>query len=345
MFEISIIGTSELGKEIPMVTLGSGKKVILAWSQMHGNESTTTKALMDFLAFIFQKKQNVDEINAFLATHTVHIIPILNPDGAEAYTRFNSNGVDLNRDAQDLSQSESQALRAVFDAVEPVLCLNMHDQRTIYGLSTGKTATVSFLSPSADASRGVTAAREVAMLAIAAMYKALSKEIPGQIGRYDDGFNLNCVGDTFTHLSVPTILFEAGHFPGDYYREVTRALIFKALLVVFNISEAKETLSIEDYYAIPENQKTYCDILLKDARLSDTSIEQNIAIQFTEVLDDGTIFFIPMILELDSQLIGHKAIQCDGDWIEFNNQKSVSFNEKLTIVYNKTKESEILLRI
>jgi hypothetical protein len=221
----------------------------------------------------------------------------------------------------------------------------MHDQRTIYGLSTGKTATVSFLSPSADASRCVTAAREVAMLAIAAMDKALAKELPGQIGRYDDGFNLNCVGDTFTHLSVPTILFEAGHFPGDYYREVSRGLIFKALLVVFNISEAKETLLIEDYYAIPENQKTYCDILLKDARLAATSTKQNIAIQFTEVLKGGTIFFIPTLLELDSQLIGHKVIPCDGDWIEFNEQKNVSFNEKLTIVYNKTKESEILLRI
>ncbi|MFT5077716.1 MAG: hypothetical protein ACI9FY_001563 [Patiriisocius sp.] len=345
MFEISIIGTSELGKEIPMVSLGSGKKVILAWSQMHGNESTTTKALIDFLAFIFQKKQYEEEISIFLATHTVHIIPILNPDGAEAYTRCNINGVDLNRDAQDLSQKESQILRAIFDAVQPDLCLNMHDQRTIYGLPTGKTAAVSFLSPSADASRGVTAARETAMLAIAAMYKELSKEIPGQIGRYDDGFNLNCVGDTFTHLGVPTILFEAGHFPGDYNREVSRALIVKSLLIVFNISVETETTSIEDYNSIPENQKTYCDILLKDARLSDASIKQNIAIQFTEVLEENTIFFIPTILELDSQLIGHKVIQCDGDWVEFNNQKSVSFNEKLTIVYNKTKESEILLRI
>ena len=44
---------------------------------------------------------------------TLYIIPILNPDGAKAYTRLNANEVDLNRDAQDLSQPESKVLRAV----------------------------------------------------------------------------------------------------------------------------------------------------------------------------------------------------------------------------------------
>ncbi len=344
-FLVSVIGTSELGVEIPMVTLGSGKKKVLVWSQMHGNESTTTKALIDFLMLIANKKEKSTPIDTFLKHHTLKIIPILNPDGAASYTRVNANGVDLNRDAQLLSQAESKALRAVFDAFKPDLCLNMHDQRTIYGVPSGKSATVSFLSPAADDSCGLTSARKIAMGDIARMYASLSKEIQGQIGRYDDAFNLNCVGDTFTQLGVPTILFEAGHFSGDYDREITRTLIYKALLVVFNISEVKDAIRNTGYFDIPENQKSYCDLLLKEVRIEAKAAPQDIAIQYLELLIDGAITFIPTILELNTRLNGHREVDFGGDHIVFNNTEKVSLNEKLHIVYNKSKEIAISLRI
>ena len=221
-FSISTIGTSENHKNIRCVKVGSGKKVVLGWSQMHGNESTTTKALFDFFKFLSQKEHFQPEIESFLGAYTFYIIPILNPDGAERYTRENLNGVDLNRDAVDLSQSESRVLRDLFNAIKPELCLNLHDQRTMYSLPDAKSATVSFLAPAADAQRSVTGARREAMSVIACMFTTLSRYIPKQIGRYDDGFNENCVGDTFQMLGVPTVLFEAGHFPGDYEREKTR---------------------------------------------------------------------------------------------------------------------------
>ena len=54
------------------------------------------------------------------------------------------------------------------------------------------------------------------MAIIAELNEMLQEFIPGQVGRYDDGFNINCVGDTLQQLNIPTILFEAGHFPNDY---------------------------------------------------------------------------------------------------------------------------------
>ena len=51
-FENKQIGNSEEGIPIYKLKLGSGKKKILIWSQMHGNESTGTKAVFDFLNFI-----------------------------------------------------------------------------------------------------------------------------------------------------------------------------------------------------------------------------------------------------------------------------------------------------
>lgn len=189
-FEVSSIGISEEGKNISMLRIGTGSKKALAWSQMHGNESTTTKACFDFLKFITQNEQFSEEISAFLNSYSFYLIPMLNPDGAKRYTRENSNMVDLNRDAQDLSQNESKILRQAFHDIEPDLCLNLHDQRTIYGLRTGLPATVSFLAPSADEQRSITASREVAMNHIVRMYNRLEKLIPGQIGRYDDAFNI-----------------------------------------------------------------------------------------------------------------------------------------------------------
>ena len=67
---------------------------------MHGNESTTTKAVIDLVNLLI-KNYDSDSVTNLLNRCTLHIIPMLNPDGADAYTRVNANSVDLNRDAQN----------------------------------------------------------------------------------------------------------------------------------------------------------------------------------------------------------------------------------------------------
>jgi hypothetical protein len=49
LFTVNIIGQSVLKKSIYTIKFGTGSTKILIWSQMHGNESTTTKALFDFI--------------------------------------------------------------------------------------------------------------------------------------------------------------------------------------------------------------------------------------------------------------------------------------------------------
>src|SRR5690606_12479993 len=138
--------------------------------------------IFDFMCFVNQKQYFQSEIEQFLREYTFYVFPILNPDGARNYTRENANGVDLNRDAQALSQKESQCLRNAFEELKPSLCLNLHDQRSIYGFENGKPATVSFLSPAADNKRTLTDARIVAMRHIVAINKILQTHIPGQVG-------------------------------------------------------------------------------------------------------------------------------------------------------------------
>ena len=122
------IGTSVNNENIYSITIGSGSKKILMWSQMHGNESTTTKAIFDILN-VLTASETLS--NTILKSCTLKIIPILNPDGAKAYTRLNANQIDLNRDAQELSQPESKVLRAVFEDFKPDFCFNLHGQRIL----------------------------------------------------------------------------------------------------------------------------------------------------------------------------------------------------------------------
>ena len=116
VFDISVIGKSVQQISIFQVKIGTGKTKILIWSQMHGNEPTTTKSLFDFFNFL---SSDMDLANQIKEKYTIVCIPMLNPDGAFAYTRENSNAVDLNRDAFMATQPEMQLLRSIYEALRP----------------------------------------------------------------------------------------------------------------------------------------------------------------------------------------------------------------------------------
>jgi len=343
-YEISIPGSSELDQDIPLIKIGNGSEVILGWSQMHGNESTTTKALFDFLKFISQKQYFQAEISEFLNKYSFYVFPILNPDGAKLYTRENANKVDLNRDAQRLSQKESQCLRNVFNALKPTLCLNLHDQRTIYGFSDGRPATVSFLSPAADEKRTITASRKIAMQQIVKMNNFLQQCIPGQVGRYDDSFNEDCVGDTFQKAGVPTILFEAGHFNQDYKREKTREFIFYSLLSLFDIiGDKTKSIHYETYFEIPENLKNYNDFILRNVKLQNEKKLVSVAIQYEEVLKNDQIIFLPVIDYIGKlkNRFGHIEKDINGVEILTNSQEILTVGANVSEIFDKFGKSVI----
>ena len=298
-FKITTIGCSVKRHPIQMVSAGSGRIKILVWSQMHGNESTNTRALVQLLNFLAKKDEATENL---LAKVQLYCIPMLNPDGAAAYTRFNANQIDLNRDAQQLSQPESIALKNQFDKIQPNFCLNLHDQRTIFGAGTRPIpATISFLAPSADAQLSITEARRKSMQLIARACKMLQKHIPDQIGRYDDEFNINCMGDAFQAFGVPTILFEAGHFKNDYGRNVTTELFFRALLKVISsiaTNDYSDKSLLTDYHNIPENQKNFCDFIISNAlSMSKSGIveKKELYFQFKEVLVNKKLIFRPVL--------------------------------------------------
>ncbi|GEP52521.1 hypothetical protein FNO01nite_31930 [Flavobacterium noncentrifugens] len=256
---------------------------------------------------------------------------MVNPDGAKLYTRENAAKVDLNRDANLLTQPESKALRLAFDRFKPHYCYNLHDQRTIYGAGiSGKPATVSFLAPSYNDAREINTHRAKAIDIIAAMNIELQKIIPGQVGRFDDSFNINCIGDTFQSLNVPTVLFEAGHFPNDYEREETRKLIFIALLSGFELINENVVVSngLDEYLNIPQNKINFYDLVYKNVKISYdcNKIITNFAAQYTEELVEETVQFCANIVQIDNldKFFGH--VEFDAEGAEFQS-KNVNFPE------------------
>ncbi|MDP2059114.1 MAG: M14 family zinc carboxypeptidase, partial [Flavobacteriaceae bacterium] len=305
-----ILGTSVLGKPIKYYKLGTGTIQILAWSQMHGNESTPTKAVFDLIHF-FKQANQFKLADFLLKSITFHIIPMLNPDGAESYTRVNANQVDLNRDAQALSQPESRILQALYKQISPDFCFNLHDQRTIFSAGKNpKPATLSFLTPASDPDRKVTSERIKSMQIIAHINQTLQPFLPGQIGRYSDAYNLNCTGDTFQSMGTPTLLFEAGHFQGDYNREETRFFMFCALLsaVEFIAKQQWEKVDYKEYLEIPENQQLFYDIILRNIPVEDNQF-LDIGILYKEILEDNELNLTAYVEKIGdlSGFFGHKV--------------------------------------
>lgn len=300
--DLKIVGNSVLGKPIYKYSIGTGKIRIFMWSQMHGNESTTTKALFDFFNFL----NSNDPLSAdFLQKYTFCFLPMVNPDGAKLYTRENANKIDLNRDSVNLSQPESKILRAIFDDFKPDFCYNLHDQRTIFGIeNSNKPATVSFLAPSYNESKEYNETRLKAVNVIVAMNLELQKYIPGQVGRFDDGFNINCIGDMFQSLNVPTILFEAGHFPDDYQREKTREMIFISVVTSLHYIHENDIVGNEktEYLQIPQNKVIFYDIFYKNVKINYDCKEKitNFALQFKEEVLDGKVIFVAYIAQIDN---------------------------------------------
>ncbi len=316
-FALNEIGRSVENRPIYSIDMGSGPIKILLWSQMHGNESTSTKGLLDVMCYLKQ-------FPALLGHFTLKVIPMLNPDGAAAYARENANRIDLNRDAQEKSQPESKLLLYAFTDFKPDYCFNLHDQRTIFGVD-GHPCMLSFLAPAADTDKTITPARRKSMGIIGHIHQLLQAHIPNLVGRFDDTFNPNCMGDYFTAQGTPTILFECGQVGSDYARKETRKWFAISLLEALQ-GITNNTLKEANYHAIPEVNKTFVDVLIKNVSHQGNSFD--VALQYEEQLEDGKIYFVPIFHSMGKlvNVRGHKLVDLAHKNIVFEHNFSVGQN-------------------
>jgi hypothetical protein len=267
LFSVEKLGESVEGRDINKIKFGQGSVKILAWTQMHGDEPTATAAVFDLINFFCSD----DEFNNFrkniLSKIEIHIIPMLNPDGAEKHQRENILNIDLNRDAARQETPEAQILFQAAKNFKPDFGFNLHDQNSYY--TPGKrnnTAAVSLLAPPFDDFKTINETRSKSMGVIAHIYDVLSKFIPNQIARYNDDFEPRAFGDNFTRMGISTILIESGYIKGDRNKSLIRKLNFVALLWALKIISEKqyEAIDVSKYSGIPENESLLFDLLLRN---------------------------------------------------------------------------------
>lgn len=315
--ETQIIGHSFLNYDIDCFRFGNGPIKILLWSQMHGDESTATAALLDLMS-LFTCNTQVNIPTNWRDRLTLYIVPMLNPDGAQIRTRENAQGIDINRDALALQTPEGQMLTKLVEELKPHYAFNLHDQHDYYRCgSNGQSATIAFLAPAFDEQKTVNSSRQLAMGLIAEMAKKCERLIPQGLARYDDEYSPRSFGDQIAAKGISTILIESGHYVGDERRQVARTLNVFVLLHAFSRiceqaqwDDAKTLLSLEEkYWQIPENQENnVCDILLRQISFAGNTYTTDIAIRKASRFQDR--FLVHEIGDLH-QMYGIQTIEPD----------------------------------
>lgn len=258
------LGRSAEGRPIYLLSWGEGSMEPLLWSQMHGDESTATMALLDIVHFLATEPEH-PLARTLRENVTLHLIPMLNPDGAERFQRRNALGIDINRDARHLATPEGRALKAAQERLRPDFGFNLHDQspRTRVGPSDFGAA-IALLAPPYDDPGSVNASRLAALRLASHIRMAMEPLVPGHIARYDDSFNPRAFGDLMQQWGVSTVLVESGGWEGDPEKQHLRKTNFVGLLSALEgIATGAYAQADPAWYAmLPQNGRRVNDLLL-----------------------------------------------------------------------------------
>lgn len=269
LFRMETAGESIEGRTIYHVMAGKGPYHVLLWSQMHGDEPTATAALFDVFDYL-RRRHREPAVQRLLSTLTLHVIPMLNPDGAERFQRRNAQGIDINRDALRLQTPEGRILKDIRDRWRPAVGFNLHNQnwRTSVG-DPPKPASISLLSVAFDAARSDSEGRQLTKKLCAVIRDALEPFAPGQIGRYDDEFEVRAFGDNVTLWGTPVVLIETGAWPSTQPDAALVRLNFIAILSALDslASKTVERADPQRYDSLPMNQSRAFYILVRNATL------------------------------------------------------------------------------
>lgn len=264
-YTVQKVGQSIKGKNISLISIGTGDINVFLWSQMHGDEPTATQAIFDIFNFL-----NSDDFKAekkeLLSKLTLHFMPMLNPDGAEVFTRRNALGIDINRDALMLQSPEGQTLKRIRDSLDADFGFNLHDQSTYYNAErTSKPATISYLAPAYNYEKDINDVRGDAMKVIVFMNSIIQNYAPGQVGRYNDNFEPRAFGDNIQKWGTSAILIESGGYKHDVEKQEIRKLNFVSILsACYTIANGTyKDMPIEDYEKIPQNDRKLFDLKIE----------------------------------------------------------------------------------
>ncbi len=267
-FQVSEIGRSIEGRPLRRIDFGRGDTTVLLWSQMHGNESTASRAIVDILRYLVANAD--DEMVARIESElAITIVPVLNPDGAARFVRHNAVGIDINRDAKRLATPEGRALKAVRDSIDADWGFNLHDQnvRTRLG-SSGRDVRIALLAPPPGSGK-TSPANQAARRMCSFLADAMAPIVGDQVARYDESFNPRAFGDLMTSWGTAVVLIESGGELDDPDKERLRRANFLGILSALDaVATGRwQHSSPERYLNLPLNSPWVYDLLVRGASI------------------------------------------------------------------------------
>ncbi len=129
---VETVGTSESGRSIKALIISDnpgtleGEPAVRLTGGIHGSEMMSIELLTRFIEYLTSNYSANPTVKTLVDNRYICIIPVLNPDGLASNSRYNSRGVDINRNFNDtgnhwaagfdhgtaaFSESETRALR------------------------------------------------------------------------------------------------------------------------------------------------------------------------------------------------------------------------------------------
>lgn len=123
--DVASAGQSGEGRELLYATVGDGPETFWLQARIHGDELHSTEASLQVLDHLASGSPAAREVRENL---TVVVVPMYNPDGAEANIRQSTTPtrLDLNRDWENFAQPESVAFWHLWRDVAPTYALDLH---------------------------------------------------------------------------------------------------------------------------------------------------------------------------------------------------------------------------
>jgi hypothetical protein len=266
---LATAGRSFEGRTICSVSAGSGGTRVLLWSQMHGDESTATRALGDIFRYLAGTSAE-PLTRVLLSKLTILALPMLNPDGAERCTRRTAQSIDMNRDALALRTPEARLLTSTAARFGPSVSFNLHDQELSTTGDGREITALALLAPAFDASRSDNPSRAAAKKVASYLAGIAGELAPGRIARYDDAFEPRAFGDTFQRKGYGTVLIESGHARGDAGKMSIRKMNFVAILAALErIAESTiDATPTAAYDRLPGNGKRAYDVIVRNVTVN-----------------------------------------------------------------------------
>ncbi len=303
LLKLDEAGKSIEGRPLYHLAFGDGKTTLLLWSQMHGDEPTATAALLALFKY-FGEQADDPFVSLLRERLAIHVLIMLNPDGAERFQRRNAQDIDINRDARLLQSPEGQTLKRLKESLNPQYGFNLHDMggRETVGKDK-KLLNMAFMAPPFDEENRDSPNRLKAKKLVVIMKEALDPFISGHIARYKADYMPRAFGDAMQNWGVSTVLIESGMHDEKDPHHIVR-MNFIALLRAFDAiaTGAVENADLQVYEEIPLEGADLFDILIRDALILNGSdmppFRGDIGINIMHRKDEGQIVTSGKITDL-----------------------------------------------